>query len=52
MWVLDGDYITDNGNANGKVFVYVPRANGIKQGNYDPVILLVAPRRQQLLTLG
>lgn len=47
-----GDYITDNGNANGKVFVYVPRANGIKQGNYDPVILLVAPRRQQLLTLG
>lgn len=47
-----GDYISDNGNANGKVFVYVPPVNGVRQGNYDPVILLVAPRRQQLLTLG
>ncbi|MCH5721135.1 hypothetical protein [Niabella hibiscisoli] len=47
-----GNYITDNGNANGKVFVYVAPVNGVRQGNYDPVILLVAPRKQQLLTLG
>jgi hypothetical protein len=47
-----GNYITDNGNANGKVFVYIAPVNGIRQGNYDPVILLVAPRKQQVLTLG
>ncbi|MCH5599428.1 hypothetical protein [Niabella ginsengisoli] len=47
-----GDYISDNNNANGKVFVYVAPLNGVRQGNFDPVVLLVAPRKQQLLTLG
>ncbi|TXI34822.1 MAG: hypothetical protein E6Q58_01090, partial [Niabella sp.] len=47
-----GNYISDNGNANGKVFVYVPAVNGSRQGNFEPVILLVAPKKQQLLNLG
>lgn len=47
-----GDYIPDNGNANGKVFTYVAPVNGVKQGSYEPVILLIAPRKQEVLTLG
>lgn len=48
----NGDYIPDNGNANGKVFLYVAPMNGLKQGSFEPVILLIAPKKQQLLTLG
>lgn len=47
-----GNYIPDNSNANGKVFAYLPPVNGIKQGNFEPVILLIAPKKQQLLSLG
>jgi len=47
-----GNYVADNGNANGKVFVYLPPVNGAKQGNFEPVVLLVAPKKQQLFTLG
>lgn len=47
-----GNYVIDNSNANGKVFIYVAPVNGLPQGNYEPVILLVAPKKQQLLTLG
>ncbi len=47
-----GNYIPDNGNANGKVFVYVPPSNGVRQGNYEPVVLLVAPKKQHLLSVG
>src|SRR5690606_11045882 len=47
-----GNYIPDNSNANGKVFVYMAPVDGVKQGNYEPVVLLVAPRKQQVLTLG
>lgn len=47
-----GDYVVDNTNANGKVFRYMPPENGRKQGNYAPVIALVTPKKQQVLTLG
>lgn len=47
-----GDYVPDNTNANGKVFRYVPPENGQKQGNYAPVIALITPKKQQVLTLG
>lgn len=47
-----GDYIADDNSANGKVFTYVRPVNGMRQGNFDPVLLLIAPRRQQVFTLG
>ncbi len=47
-----GNYIPDQSNANGKVFVYVPPAKGLMQGNFEPLILLVTPKKQQLFTLG
>jgi hypothetical protein len=47
-----GNYIVDNGNANGKVFRYVASINGIKQGDYEPVILLITSKKLQVMNLG
>ena len=48
----NGDYVPDFNGANGKVYKYVAPVAGIKQGRYEPVQILVAPRRQQILNLG
>ncbi len=48
----NGNYIQDISAANGKVFKWVPPENGIKQGMYEPVSLLVTPKKQQLITFG
>lgn len=50
----NGDYVPDETNAvNGKLFKWVaPDINNVKQGRYAPVILLVAPKKQQLLSIG
>ncbi|MBX2921514.1 MAG: hypothetical protein KF746_04905 [Chitinophagaceae bacterium] len=49
-----GNYVADQTNAaNGKVFKWVsPDAENRLQGNFEPVILLVAPRKQQLVSIG
>ncbi|HUP10615.1 MAG TPA: hypothetical protein VM187_00335, partial [Niastella sp.] len=47
-----GNYIPDFNGANGKVFRYVKPVDGLKQGQYEPVMLLITPKKQQLLTLG
>ena len=49
-----GNYVPDETSAaNGKLFKWVaPDANNNKQGRFEPVILLVAPKKQQLLSIG
>ena len=48
-----GNYVSLNSVANGKVFGWTkPDANNIKQGDWAPVILLVSPKKQQLVTVG
>ncbi|ANE49143.1 hypothetical protein SY85_00130 [Flavisolibacter tropicus] len=48
-----GDYIPDaNAKANGKVFVFVEPLNGSKQGRFAPVMKLVAPKKQQLVSVA
>lgn len=47
-----GDYLPDFNGANGKVYKYVSPVAGVKQGQYEPVQIIVAPKRQQLLNLG
>jgi len=47
-----GNYKQGASAANGRVFVWVPPVNGIPQGDFEPVIQLVAPNRQQMLSLG
>jgi uncharacterized protein YxeA len=42
----------DNNSVNGKAYKWVaPDVNNIPQGNYEPVILLIAPKKQQLVTI-
>jgi hypothetical protein len=47
-----GNYIPDFNGANGRVFRYVAPLNGEKQGQYEPVMILITPKKQQLFTLG
>ena len=47
-----GNYVPDFNGANGKVYRYVAPINGTKQGNYDPVMKLVTPKQQQVLSVA
>ncbi|MEO7121289.1 MAG: hypothetical protein ABIY62_09330, partial [Ginsengibacter sp.] len=47
-----GNYSQATGNANGRVFMWVAPVNGIQQGDWEPVILLVTPKKQQLISAG
>jgi hypothetical protein len=48
----NGNYVTDFNGANGKVFRYVQPINGIRQGTFEPVMKLVTPKRQQLISVA
>ena len=48
----NGNYVPDFNGANGKVYRYVPPIGNVKQGQYEPVQILVAPRLQQIVNLG
>ncbi len=48
----NGDYMPDFNGANGKVFRYVAPVGGVKQGQYEPVQILVTPKKQQVINLG
>jgi len=39
-----------NGNANGRVFQYVAPSNGVKQGDWEPVVLLIPPKKHDIIT--
>jgi hypothetical protein len=46
-----GNYIADAGNANGRVYKWVqPSATGQKQGDWEPVVLLITPKKQQIIS--
>lgn len=47
-----GNYVPDFNGANGKVYKYMAPVAGVKQGRYEPVQIIVAPKRQQILNLG
>jgi hypothetical protein len=47
----NGNYINSFNAANGKVYQWVAPVNGVPQGNYEPVSLLVTPKKQQVATV-
>lgn len=47
-----GNYVPEFNGANGKVYKYIPPVGGVLQGNFEPVTILVTPKKQQLVNLG
>ncbi len=47
-----GNYIQIQNSANGKVFEWIAPVSGIPQGNYEPVRLLIAPKKHQMVCIG
>ena len=52
MGIGNGDYVLVGQSANGNVYQWSPPANGAHTGEYQPVVLLVAPKKQQVVTVG
>lgn len=50
--VNNGNYIPDLNGANGKVYRWIAPVNGQKQGNFEPAVFLVTPKKQQIANLG
>lgn len=48
----NGNYVPDFNGANGKVYRFVQPINGVKQGQFEPVLFLVTPKKQQLFSIG
>lgn len=47
-----GNYVLINSLANGKVYQWVDPINGVRQGNYEPIIQLVPPKIKQMYTFA
>jgi hypothetical protein len=47
-----GNYVPDFNGANGKVYRFIAPINGVKQGSYESALILVTPKKQQLVNLG
>jgi len=48
----NGNYNLSTSSVNGRVFEWVPPTNGKPQGSYEPVTQLIAPKQQQMITIG
>lgn len=48
----NGNYILSTSTANGRVYEWVAPVSGVPQGEYEPLVQLVAPKQQQMVTLG
>jgi hypothetical protein len=47
-----GDYILTQSTVNGRVYQWVAPMNGVSQGDYAPVRLLITPKRTQMYSLA
>ncbi|MBI4648976.1 MAG: hypothetical protein HY738_20895 [Bacteroidia bacterium] len=47
-----GNYEPVTASANGRVYKWLPPVNNVLQGSYEPVILLVTPKKKQMLAAG
>ena len=48
----NGNYMPDFNGANGKVFKFIEPLNGVRQGQFEPVALLVTPKKQQVFSFA
>jgi len=45
-----GDYILLNDNTIENIYQYIAPLNGVKQGDYQPIVKLIAPEKMQLIS--
>lgn len=48
----NGDYVIASSNAISNIYEYSPPINGVKQGDYEPIVRLAAPVKLQLTVLN
>ncbi len=48
----NGDYVENGFSSYGKVFKWVAPVDGVKQGNYEPIQRLTAPKKQRMVVAG
>lgn len=48
----NGNYTLSSSNINGRVYEWIPPLNGTMQGSYEPINQLIAPKQNQMLTIG
>ena len=48
----NGNYINVQSAANGKVYRWVEPLGGYPRGDYEPVVLLVTPKKKQVISIG
>jgi hypothetical protein len=46
-----GNYILASNNTIGRIYEYIAPVGGIPQGNYEPIVKLVAPTKIQIATI-
>jgi hypothetical protein len=46
----NGNYVQTGSSANGRVFKWVAPLAGIQQGEYEPVVLLITPKKKEMYT--
>lgn len=47
-----GNYVLANSNAINNIFEYVPPIGAIPQGNYEPIVQLIAPTKLQIAVVN
>lgn len=47
-----GNYVVAQSNANGRVYEWVPPLGGVPHGSYEPIVPLIAPTKQEMISLG
>jgi len=48
---FQGDYVLSTAAAVGRIYEYIAPLNGVRQGNYEPIIRLIPPTKIQIATL-
>ncbi|MEZ4720943.1 MAG: hypothetical protein R2813_03595 [Flavobacteriales bacterium] len=48
----NGNYVQGDLLAFGRIYQWVPPINGVSQGNFEPVVLLVTPKTRQMASIS
>ncbi len=48
----NGNYIREINSTNGRIYKWLAPINGVLQGEYEPVKLIISPKKKQMITIG